>query len=315
MSQLNILEKLNNRVFLVAGDASPRKFYRYKKNKKQILVYCEKDKKNNLENYIKVNNFLIKNKIKAPRTIKEDIKKNYIIIEDLGDKLLKKVVQNKKNKFHDFKKIINELVKLQNIKVKKNLPFYSLKFLKEELNLFYKWYLPEFFSNKQITRIKKEIDSVLINHLKKTLRFNNVFVHRDFHVENLILYKKRIGFIDNQDAVIGHPAYDLMSLIDDVRIKIKISDQIKLYNYYLNQSKRINKSFDFHFHVLSVQRSLKILGIFLRLYKRDNKKKYLKYLKRTWQLIDLRLKHNKLSSLRLIFNKYFSKKIKNKKWK
>ena len=72
MSQSNILEQLKDKIYLIAGDASPRKFYRYS-NKKQLLVYCTKDKKNNLENYIKVNNFLIKNKFKAPRVLEQNI--------------------------------------------------------------------------------------------------------------------------------------------------------------------------------------------------------------------------------------------------
>ena len=71
MSKLNILEKLKSDIFLIAGDASPRKFFRFRNNKKHILVYCEKDKRNNLENYIKINNFLIKKKIKVPKIIKK----------------------------------------------------------------------------------------------------------------------------------------------------------------------------------------------------------------------------------------------------
>ena len=111
----NILEKLNNEIYLVAGDASPRKFfYRFKNKKKQILVY-KKDKKNNLENYSKINEFLISNKIKAPKTIKKC--KNNFIIEDLGNNLVKNVIN--KNKVNHFKKVIDELVKLQKIKLKK----------------------------------------------------------------------------------------------------------------------------------------------------------------------------------------------------
>jgi len=115
--------------------------------------------------------------------------------------------------------------------------------------------------------------------------------------------------------VIGHPAYDLMSLVDDVRIKINQNDQSKLINYYLSKKKNIQKDFIFHFHILSVQRLLKILGIFLRLYRRDHKDKYLRYLPRTWSLLKLRLRHEELKDLNLIFNKYFSKKIIQRKWK
>ena len=183
-----------------------------------------------------------------------------------------------------------------------------------ELNLFYKWYLPEFFSITKIKKIKKEINLILINHIEKIVKFNKVFVHRDFHIENLILYKNKICFLDSQDAVIGHPGYDLMSLIDDVRINLKEKEQQKIYDYYVLKNKKKTNEFNFHFHVLSIQRLLKILGIFLRLYRRDKKKKYLQYLGRTWDLIELRLNHKKLKDLNTLFNKYFTKDIRKKKW-
>ena len=78
--------------------------------------------------------------------------------------------------------------------------------------------------------------------------------------------------------------------------------------------KKKTNEFNFHFHVLSIQRLLKILGIFLRLYRRDKKKKYLQYLGRTWDLIELRLNHKKLKDLNTLFNKYFTKDIRKKKW-
>ena len=315
MSQLNILDQLKNEIYLIAGDASPRKFYRFKKNKNKILVYCTKDKKNNLENYIKVNNFLIKNKFKAPRVLEQNIQKNYILIEDFGDQSLKKITKNNKKKISLLKKSIDELVRLQKIKVKNQFPNYSLNLLKKELNLFYDWYLPEFFSKQKSDQIKGKINSILIKKIKKTNTVKKVFVHRDFHIENLILIKNKIGLIDNQDAVIGHPVYDIASLIDDVRTVLSKKDQENLIKYYIKKNIYKGKNFISDFHILSVQRLLKILGIFLRLYKRDNKKKYLRFLNRTWNLIDLRLAHNDLQDLQVIFNKYFNKKIKNKKWK
>ena len=315
MSQLNILDQLKNEIYLIAGDASPRRFYRFKKNKNKILVYCNKDKKNNLENYVKVNNFLIKNKFKAPRVLEQKIKKNYILIEDFGDQSLKKITKNNKKKILLLKKSIDELVRLQKIKVKNRFPNYSLNLLRKELNLFYDWYLPEFFSKQKSDLIKDQINSILIKKIKKTNIVKKVFVHRDFHIENLILIKNKIGLIDNQDAVIGHPVYDIASLIDDVRTKLSKKDQKNLIKYYIKKSSYKGKNLIFDFHVLSIQRLLKILGIFLRLYRRDNKKKYLKFLDRTWHLIDLRLTHNDLQDLQIIFNKFFNKKIKNKKWK
>ena len=190
-----------------------------------------------------------------------------------------------------------------------------MKLLQTEMNLFYKWYLPEFFSKRKIREIQKKINNCFLKLLKTTTKSNKVFVHRDFHIENLIIHNKKIAFLDTQDAVIGHSAYDLMSLVDDVRVNISQSDQSKLIKYYLKKIKIKQNDFLLDFHILSVQRLLKILGIFLRLYRRDHKEKYLKYLPRTWSLLKLRLKHNELKELNLIFKKYFSNKIIRKKWK
>ena len=111
-----------------------------------------------------------------------------------------------------------------------------------------------------------------------------------------MMYKnKTIYLIDSQDAVIGNPAYDLASLIDDVRYKSSNLLKKKVYSYFLQKNKKIDrKSFHNDFLILSVLRNLKILGIFTRLAKRDKKKNYLKLIPHTWKLIKLRTIDNKI---------------------
>ena len=127
---------------------------------------------------------------------------------------------------------------------------------------------------------------------------------------------KKIGVIDSQDALIGNPAYDLVSLIDDVRIRTskKLKDQI--YSYYLKKTFKIyrinSKKFLEDFNTLSVQRSLKIIGIFSRLFKRDKKNKYLKMIPYTWQLLEMRMRSEIFSELKQILNNNISKKIRRK---
>ena len=313
MSQLNILEDLKSNIYLIAGDASPRKFYRYLNQKGKILVYCKKDKKNNLEKYVKINNFLLNQKIRVPKTLNKAIKKNFIVIEDLGDRSLKSLLR-KTNNTKLFNQIIDYLIKLQKVKIIKSIPKYSYAVLQKELNLFFDWYLPEFFNQKKISKIRSEINKALKPLLLQINKQNNFFVHRDFHLENLIMTKKGIAMIDTQDAVIGHQAYDLASLIDDVRIRISEKEQNRIFQYYLKKNKQLDKNFIRDYHILTIQRLLKILGVFLRLYRRDNKKKYLKYLNNTWRLIDKRMKHPDLIHIKKIFKKYFDKKMKTKKW-
>ena len=153
--------------------------------------------------------------------------------------------------------------------------------------------------------------------LKKTNNKNNIFVHRDFHVSNLMEYKKKLALIDNQDALYGNQAYDLASLIDDVRFKTSNSLKEKIYKYFLNQNKSINKeNFKNNFDILSVLRNLKIIGIFTRLSSRDRKHYYLKLIPYAWQLIENRINNNFVfKDLKFFLDDNFSKKVRKKIWK
>jgi aminoglycoside/choline kinase family phosphotransferase len=149
---------------------------------------------------------------------------------------------------------------------------------------------------------------------KKLNYKNNTFVHRDFHISNVMINKNKLGIIDSQDAIIGNPLYDVSSLIDDVRIKLPNKLQNQLLDFYHKNSKLKSnhiKKLKNDFDILSVQRNLKILGIFVRLYKRDNKDNYLKFLPYTWTLIEKRLQNPALKNLKLLFYKHLSiKKLK-----
>jgi hypothetical protein len=157
-------------------------------------------------------------------------------------------------------------------------------------------------------KFDKEIRSLLLKLNYK----NDTFVHKDFHITNLIINtKNQIGLIDNQDALIGNKAYDLASLIDDVRYKTSNSLKEKVYNYYLKTNKKIKKNkFKNDFDILSVVRNLKIIGIFMRLSERDNKKKYLKLIPYAWEMIDNRIsKNNIFDNLKLLLKFNFPKSL------
>ena len=189
---------------------------------------------------------------------------------------------------------------------------YKSKILLDETKLFSYWYVPKRLNKKKIKtfnyKFNKEIKQLLSN-----LNFkNNTFVHRDFHVSNLIInFKNQIGLIDNQDALFGNKAYDLASLIDDVRYKTPNSLKDKVYKYYLNTNKKIDSDkFKNDFDILSVLRNLKIIGIFMRLAERDKKRKYLKLIPYAWKMIDNRLSKNKdLNNLKLLLASHFPKFI------
>jgi N-acetylmuramate 1-kinase len=305
----------------IKGDASFRSFFRIKKKKlSSIIVYAIKDKKLNLLTYDAINKILIKNNILAPQIINENYSKNFIEIEDFGNKTIFNFLKKKnKSKLLIFKKIISLLNQMQSIKNKRIMNFknqnyivpkYSPKILFEEAKLFSKWYVPQKIKKKNQSKFKKNYEKVIKILIKKISLKNNVFVHRDFHVSNLMLVKNQIGVIDTQDAVIGNIAYDLASLIDDVRLKTSDILKEKILNIYLDSQKKLNvKKFRNDFEILSVLRNLKIIGIFTRLAIRDKKKNYLKLIPYTWSLIRLRSKNKKMfKELNGLLNKNLTNK-------
>jgi len=304
----------------IKGDASFREFYRSRKNK-SIIVVSKKEKLKNLLIYDAINKILIKNKILAPILLRENYINNYIEINDFGDQTLFQILKNKKNnKYVIFKKIIKILNKIQLIKDKKVKNFknkfykvqeYNNKILFDETKLFCDWYAPKKLSKFKSIKFKKKFKSEVKNLLSKLNYKNDTFVHRDFHVSNFMYHNKKIAVIDSQDALIGNRAYDLASLIDDVRLKTPNELKEKVFKFYVKTNKKIDLvQFKKDFEILSVLRNLKIIGIFMRLAARDNKKKYLKLIPYAWEMINHRIKkQNEFNNLMFLLKNNFPKFI------
>ena len=296
--------KIGKSLKKLKGDASLRTFFRNKKkNSSSIIVYANKNKRSNLLIYDSINQILLKNNILAPKLLSENYSKNYIEIEDFGDQTIFDLFKKSRtNKLVIFKRIIRLLNKLQLIRQRKikdfkkknyKIPNYHPKILLEEAKLFSDWYVDQYSVKSKKLIFKKKFIKVVKNLIKKLHYKNVTFVHRDFHVSNLMMVKNEIALIDTQDALIGNKAYDLASLIDDVRFKTSKDIKKKLFNYYLKSQKKINKlHIKNDFEIISVLRNLKIIGIFKRLAIRDKKKKYLKLIPNAWNLIKLRSKNN-----------------------
>ena len=304
----------------IKGDASFREFYRNKQNK-SIVVVSKKERLKNLLIYDAINKILIKNKILAPNLLSENYSNDYIEIQDFGDQTLFEFLKNKrKNKIITFQKIVKILNKIQLIKNKKiknfknklyKLKDYKNKILFDEAKLFCEWYVPTILPKVKRVKFNKKFKFEVKDLLSKLNYKNDTFVHRDFHVSNLMYYNKKIAVIESQDALIGNRAYDLASLIDDVRLKTSNELKEKVFKYYIKTNKKIQlERFKKDFEILSILRILKIIGIFMRLALRDNKKKYLKLIPYAWKLINHRIKEqNEFNNLMLLLKNNFPKFI------
>ena len=282
-------------------------------------------KKKNLLIYDAVNKILINNRIIAPKLLNQNYNNNFIEVNDFGDVLvineLKKV---EKNKLNIYKKIISLLIKIQKIKTKEvktflktkyKIPFYSNKIILNEANLFNDWYVPKVIKKNKVTTIKKKLKKIYFKLLLNIELKNNIFVHRDFHVSNLMKVNKNIGVIDAQDALYGNMTYDLASLVDDVRIKTTNKLKEKFFLYFVKSNKKVDANkLKNDFEILSVLRNLKIIGIFIRLSVRDKKHNYLKLIPHAWKLIEYRInKNHKFKELKSVLDNNFPKKIRKLK--
>jgi len=224
-----ITNLMQSKIRSIAGDASFRKFYRLTLNKSsKIIALVEKEKYKNLIIYSTINKFLRDNGIFAPRVFTQDYAKGIMIMEDFGDLTFHKILLGKRNKLPVYKKLVDLLIKIQKIQPKKKLRTifakshiidkYSIKYLHQESDLFFDWYLPLFFNQKKVVNMKLMIKKILSK--PKTKKAKDLLVNLGVQekkilvltgnlTENLILSMRNIPKIALLDAMTAS-AYDLL---------------------------------------------------------------------------------------------------------
>ena len=308
----NLLEFLNNakipstKILALESDASKRKYYRSKIKQKKFLIMDSSYEKKSLKSFVKISDWLSKKGYSTPDIFHKEISKGFCIIEDFGD--YKFSALNNKNMKEKYELTIQLLRSLSKKKPPIFLNKYSKLVFKQELNLFIDWYL--FYNKKRVSKAISLWNEIWDALFSKVDSYNKKsIVLRDFHVDNLFWLKnrdgiKKIGLIDFQDAIIGHPCYDLASLLQDVRVNITDKERCRLYNYYMYKNKMDNKLFEDSYFIFGTQRLIKIIGIFYRLKLLHKKNNYIKYLPRTWELLKKNITYPQLKDLSDWFNNY-----------
>ena len=286
---------------LLKNDASKRRYYRFTNNSKEFLLMDSSLEKNSLRKFIKISKWLKSNHLSSPEIYIKDEKNGILIIEDFGNtkySILCKKEKEKKKLF--YRQAINLLILLSKKQKPKFIKEYDHCILKDELDLYIKWEL----NIKKNTKAFKSWNSIWDSLLNNISYKKTAVVLRDFHVDNIFYLKDRnklekIGLIDFQDSLIGHPAYDLVSLLQDVRVFLSIKEQDSFYNYYIKNTQVNKNQFKYAYLVLGTQRLFKIIGIFKKLAIKQGKIDYLKYLSRTNQLIKNNLKNPMFNELKI----------------
>jgi N-acetylmuramate 1-kinase len=286
----------------VAGDASFRSYYRIFSGDKQWILMFAPPSHEDVRPFVKIDEFLVTHDFSAPKIFAVDETNGFLLLEDFGDDTYGRVLarepkDNLNNLELDFyKSACDVLVELHQIKAPSDLPLYNNAVLFREVMLLIDWYLPsqkKEISVAQIARFK-HLWFELFDLLDKE---NQVTVLRDYHADNLMILPsresfKRVGLLDFQDGLVGSKAYDLVSLLEDARRDVDELNRQKLLQYYLEKSGCNKESFLRDYAILSLQRNIKIVGIFSRLSMRDGKHHYLNMIPRVLNFVKLRLNSN-----------------------
>ena len=293
----------------IKNDASFRKYFRVDK---KILMDADPNLGEDVGSFININHVLREFKLNVPEIFTIDKENGFLLLEDLGENIFSQIL-NSENEEQLYKQAIDVLVEIYKKDLNKfsNFTFlekYSVEKLQDESQLFIEWYLKKYLKiNITDTDIKnfKDIIYKIFNNLDT--KFEKL-VLRDYHVDNLILQKsklglKQVGILDFQDAVLGSSSYDLISIIEDVRRPISKDLKNILIKYFIDSTGYDPNQLEKELAFYSVQRNLKILGIFSRLNLRDNKSKYMGYNDNAWKYIESNLNNPTMSDLKVWLKK------------
>lgn len=283
----------------VAGDASFRRYFRVVATGRSAILMDAPPPHEDPRPFIDIARWLVERGFAAPAIHGVDLDKGLVLIEDFGDVRMRETVDAATDREAAlYEAAIDVLVRLHAHEAGP-LQSYDRAVLHREANLLTEWYCPAVGIEPDQAGYDAAWDAVF----DAALVGRQVTVLRDYHAENLMLIggTDALGLLDFQDALAGHPAYDLVSLLQDARRDVDPGLEAVMLARY----KRImgaGEDFDIAYHVLGAQRNAKILGIFTRLWKRDGKPRYPTLCPRVWRYLERDLLHPALAPVKAWFD-------------
>lgn len=273
----------------LAGDASFRRYARVSQNNKTFMLMDAPPEQEDCVPFVSIDEFLDQNSVRVPHIVAKDLSLGFLLLEDFGDTVLANQLTDTTVDQH-YTQAFKQLLQLQAIDGSAHLPAYSYEKLIAEMQLLTDWFLPALnviLTAEEKNIIQNTFDLLAANAVAQP----QVIVHRDFHSRNLMQIDGEINFgvIDFQDAVIGADTYDLISITRDAYVQWKpeqVDQWFKQFHALLPQQRDFEQ-FKKDANFMAMQRHIKILGIFVRLFERDGKSGYLKDLPRVmWYVLN-----------------------------
>ncbi len=296
------------RVAPVAGDASFRRYFRIASaTRGKAILMDAPPPHEDPRPFIHIAQYLNGYQFRAPEIFATDLTHGFVLLEDFGDRRMREHLDaHPEDEVAVYRAAIDAIVRLSATPPVQTQP-YDMATYMHEVQLLSEWYMPamglDFDSG--------EFDRMWAQALAPLSDYQKVTVLRDYHAENIMLLDDgQQGMIDFQDALVGHPAYDLVSLLQDARRDVSPALEAEMRAYY-HETAQPDADFDAHYALLGAQRNTKIIGIFTRLWKRDGKERYLSFLPRMWDLLERDLAHPDLALVKHWFDTYIPVEMRN----
>ncbi|MFL4469393.1 aminoglycoside phosphotransferase family protein [Tateyamaria armeniaca] len=289
---------------LVAGDASNRRYERLAKSPQAtvILMDAPAEKGEDVGPFLEITNHLRSVGLSAPEIFADDQKNGLLLIEDLGDDLFARVIEKNASLATPlYEASVDVLLHLHQSKAP-DLPRYDADVMTERAALAFDWY--QRGTQGSVDQGAKAAFETEFHALLAPLDADaTVLIQRDYHAENLIWLParsgvQRVGLLDYQDAMLGHPAYDLMSIVQDARRDVHADTGDMMIKRYVTAAGCDAGMFHAAFALLGVQRNMRILGVFARLSMHYGKPHYVDLIPRVWGHININLNHPSLAKIK-----------------
>ena len=284
----------------LAGDASFRRYFRIVDHGRTAVLMDAPPEHEDLAPFLAIAGHLGALGLSAPENLGVDHQGGLLLLEDFGDRLVGPLLRaGEADETPIYRDAITLLARLAERPLPADLPPYDAAVMQREVSLFPEWYAPAVDLAIDHAGWAKAWDAVLPRVASPVPR---VLVLRDYHVDNIILLDRaglrRLGLLDFQDALAGHPAYDLVSLLQDARRDVSPALEAEMLAAYAQEAGIADvDAFRADYEILGAQRNTKILGIFTRLWKRDGKRSYLPFQPRVWNYLERNLAHPALAPL------------------
>jgi aminoglycoside/choline kinase family phosphotransferase len=282
----------------LAGDASFRRYFRVVDDGRRAVLMDAPPPHEDPRPFVSVGEWLCDHGFAAPTILARDLDQGLLLLEDFGDARLREHLDAvPQDEALLYGRAVDLLAEMHRLPAQAELAPYDREVYQREAGLLTEWFAPAAGLETDVDAYAAAWDAVL--PIAERDATPAVTVMRDYHAENIMLLpdlerSHGLGLLDFQDALAGHPAYDLVSLLQDARRDVSPDVEKAMLARY-KASASVSGDFEAAYAVLGAQRNAKIIGIFTRLWKRDGKPRYLAYLPRMWGLLERDLAHPALA--------------------